>query len=443
MKTLFRLIIIGILLYLGYNYVKENHPSIAAEIQPVLEKVREISGDLMSEIQQDSKPGTKEKQEKNYTTRDQSQKGNTSVTHTSEMQNAPGSRNQQKEKPSQGAEKSSEPAESKNYNNTAKESAEAGWIKEITRKYSPSSWKLLKYYDELPGKISAQSDNKDYVINSSKPVDTYHYVNYDSKVACVNSMSTNVHEIAHAYHNLKAYDYANQTNTILKWENTRGYIYISPTEGYLVSFPKELLFPSRELAHRIPASRRTFRFDTYINGNNSTQSDGVFGLLNELYAYYFDSRFCYDMYEVYNELYPQPGKGLMQWITYTKSAMAAFYEFHFFIQEYLLYMKETQPADYEKLMQYTPFLKSYGALYKRYSQLVNDYEELIHREKEMLNTEGRVKAFMEGNTLWIQPAGSRKREGVELIHEDVQKLQPVLESKRYDSIKPDMASILH
>jgi hypothetical protein len=32
----------------------------------------------------------------------------------------------------------------------------------------------------------------------------------------------------------------------------------------------------------IPRNLRTFRFDTYVDGITSTQSEGVIGLLNEL-----------------------------------------------------------------------------------------------------------------------------------------------------------------
>lgn len=435
MKTFFRLIILGVLLYFGYNYVKENKPSVAAEIQPVLQKIQEVSGELMDELQHESSALVK--QEKDYAEEDQDHKGKTTVQHTSELQHAPGSKNQQKEKPSHKARDRSQEVEERNYNTTSNEKAGADWIKDITKNYSPGSWELLQYYEELPRKVSAQSEN-DYVINSSKSVDTYHYVKYHSKVACINSMATNVHEIAHAYHSLKAYDYASQNNKMLKWENTSGYIYLSPTEGYPVSFPRKLLFPSRELAGRIPASRETFRYDTYITGTNFTQDDGVFGLLDEFHAYYLDSRFCYDMYEVYKKIYPRPGNGLIKWITHTQSTMAAFYEFHFFIQEYLLYMKEKHPENFEQLMQYAPFRQAYGAIYERYHQLVNDYRNLIVSKKERLNKEGKAEAVVEGNVLWIQYPGSSSKEGVKIIIDDVKKLQTVLESNRYEPIQKEV-----
>ncbi len=431
MKKLFGIIVLGILLALAYNYTRENKPLVKAKVHAILHELDEVSDDIKESVRE--KPGPMEEPKEDRTA-ENNRSGNATLHSNATLQHNPPSEELTKENHSNQTKDRTRAVNKKSMPSTANEKATSRWIRGITQRSSPQSWQILQYYDDLPQEVSAPSGD-DRVMSSSKSVGTWHYVKYQSKLSCLKSMGTNVHEIAHAFHHLKVYDVAGRTNRILKWENARGYIYLSPTEGYLVSFPKEMLFPSRAIAGRIPLSRRTFRFDTYITGNNSTQSSGVFGLLDELQAYYHGSRFRYDVFEAYEELYPQPGKGLMKWITNSQSSMAAFHEFYFFIQEYLLYMKERYPANFERLMSYAPFCQAYKAVYNRYHQLIMHYRQRIYQELERLNKSGKAEAHIEDGVLWIQPEGSLRREGVNLLHEDVEKLQPVLESNRYKSIR--------
>jgi len=440
MKAFFQLILLSVLLYFGYNYVKENKTEVKSKVYTVVRELEKAAGELKDELQEEldhiNIPENNPKEHDLPQANGPVYQSTESLHHHSHPR-AEANGNPPGKKPPRV-----QPAQSKDTYNKANEKARSGWIMEATRKHSPDSWVLLQDYEGLPHKVSAKS-GKDYVMNSQKTVDTYHYVHYDSKLSCLKSMSTNVHEIGHASYSLKPYMYANQQDRSLEWENVRGYIYLSPGEGYLVSFPKKMLFPSRELAGRIPYSLRSFRFDTYINGNTSTQNEGIFGLLDEFHAYYLGSRFSYDMYEVYNKLYSQPGKGLFQWITSITSNMAAFYEFHFFMQEYLLYMKEAYPGKFEQLMRYTPFRKAYRAVYHHYHQLVGDYKQLIVSEMERLNKQGEAKAYIKDGEFWIQPAGSLRRRGVRIFNADVEKLEPVLESSRYKPLQSVLNQKFH
>jgi len=431
MKKLFGIIVLGILLALAYNYTRENKPLVKAKVHAILHELDEVSGDMKENVREKPDPMEEPAEDR---TAENNHSGNATLHSNATLQHNPPSEELAEDNAAHRTTDKARTTNKKRMPSSANEKATSRWIKSITQRSSPKSWQILQYYDDLPQEVSAPSgDNR--VMSSSKSVGTWHYVKYQSKLACLKSMGTNVHEIAHAFHHLKVYELAGQTNRILKWENARGYIYLSPTEGYLVSFPKEMLFPSREIAARIPLSRRTFRYDTYITGSNSTQSSGIFGLLNELQAYLHGSRFKYDVLEAYEEFYPQPGKGLMKWISNSQSSMAAFHEFHFFMQEYLLYMKETYPENFESLMSYAPFCQAYEAVYNRYHQLLLDYRQRISREVERLNESGKAEARIEDGVLWIQPQGSFKREGVNLVHEDVEKLQPVLESNRYKSLR--------
>ncbi len=311
------------------------------------------------------------------------------------------------------------------------------WIKEVTRKYSANSWELLQQYESLPSNISI-SNGKGGGISSQKTVTTYHYLDFDTKEAMLSSMSTNVHEIAHGHCSLYAYKYAKKNGLNMNWENVQVFMYISPTDYYYISVPKNQLFPSKELINVIPSNLRTYRYKTYITGNTSTQSEGVVGLLDEFHAYYLGSKFNFDMLEVYKAYGYSEAEGVKDWIKNTQSEMSAFYEFKFFILEYLRYMKKQYPADYKSLMQNENFVGAYISIHKAYRKLTENYFADINKEIHKAKSSGKYKLSLENNTFWIQKANSYKSSGTKIISKDVELLQPILSSNKYDAVLSDM-----
>ncbi len=315
-------------------------------------------------------------------------------------------------------------------------SANTEWIKESTGRYSPDSWYLLMSYDSLPVFSSAPLPNGG-AVSSQKTAETFSYLRGRTRIELLSSMEKNVHEIAHGYFDQNMFRYLLDNNLDFNPDNAQGLIYISPHQSFFVSFPFNAMFPSGDLAIVIPADLRTYRFDTYINGTTSTQSDGVIGLLNELHAYYLGSRYCFDMLEAYKTAAGSDEAGLFEWVTHTQSTMSAYYEFDFFISEYLLFMKRKYPQNYELLRSYDPFRESYIILRTLYNELIDKYVGRINAEMGLLNSSGYAEARLADGWLWVKTGSSHISSGTPLFSDERKTLMPVLESRRYREVEED------
>jgi hypothetical protein len=318
----------------------------------------------------------------------------------------------------------------------AERSANTQWLKEATEKYSPDSWYLLMSYDSLP-ESSSVSLLKGGIVSSKKTIETFRFLRGRARIDLLISMETNVHEIAHGYFDQNIFKYIRDNNIGFNPDNANGYIYISPHLGYFISFPLEAMFPSSELSEAIPDNLRTYRYDTYINGTTSTQSDGIIGLLNELHAYYCGARFCYDMLEAYKAASGSDASGLFEWVTHSQSSMSAYYEFDFFISEYLLLMKKKYPDNYDLLRSYPPFSESYMTLKKLYSDLIDRYLDRINTEMNILNSKGDTEVRLKSDWLWVRSGSSHVSSGTPLFSDERIILLPVLEGRRYREIRND------
>jgi hypothetical protein len=163
------------------------------------------------------------------------------------------------------------------------------------------------------------------------------------------------------------------------FDNINQGFYQGTQEKFWIQIDKKYIFPSRQLVTTIPSNLITFRFDLYINGTSSTQQDGVIGLLDEMNAYYLGSRFEFDMLPVYKELYPTDY--LNKWVGASQSSMTAFFEFDFFIKEYLLYAKNYRPDTYNYLLNNNDFRNTYLKICAKFGALKTTYEMRVNKEK--------------------------------------------------------------
>ena len=255
------------------------------------------------------------------------------------------------------------------------------WILDRMQSHSPSSVQLLTSYDKRPSRL--EIDRGGTVISSSKTTDALYFLDASDYESALISMSTNVHEIGHAYGGLLHYAElmsCNCTKTI-EFEDIQQGFYHAPGEEYWIEIEEEYIFPSNELSETISYDLQTFRYDTYIEGTSSTQADGVIGLLDELNAYYLGSKYQYDMLPVYKEVFGSDY--LDRWVMHSASEMTAFFEFDFFIKEYLLYAKNYAPTTYNYLKNSPDFRRAYQTTHTKYRQLTNAYVAKIELEKNV------------------------------------------------------------
>jgi hypothetical protein len=318
--------------------------------------------------------------------------------------------------------------------------ANVSWIKEATMTYSPDSWYMLMKYESLPESAETTADDGS-IVTSGKPTDTFHYLRGRTKIDFLSSMEKDIHESAHGYFDQNVYQYLLENNLKMISGDACGSIYISPEKHFYISFPFKALFPSHELAAVIPEDLRTYRFGTYIEGSTSTQSDGVIGLLNELHAYYLGSKYCFDMLEPYKSAAGSDAAGLFEWVNHSQSSMSAFYEFDFFIREYLLLMKKKNAADYAMLKSDRSFTEAYLTLRQLYKELIDNYQSRIGYEMKRLNSSGEQIAKINNEWLWVKSGRSNVSSGTPIFSDERKILMPVLDSRRYRNIAEDFPDL--
>jgi hypothetical protein len=312
------------------------------------------------------------------------------------------------------------------------------WVKDATRIVSPYSWHMLMQYEALPPVChSVLACGR--VMEMTKPAETFHYLSGDNVFDVICRMSSNIHEISHSYSRLNMFRYARENQITLEMKDEGRLLYISPSESYLVTFPREYLFPSSRLEKTIPEDRRTLRYNTYISGNTSTQVHGVIALLDELNAYFLGSRFRYEMLEAYKIAGNTPAEGFFEWVADAQGTMGAFFEMDYFILEYLLFMKSNFPRHYDLLRSNKSFAEAWWSVRNSYSNLVAGYFQTIMHESKGINHSGEYTMGIENNRLWMNRTDSGSPSRRLIISSAMDKLLPVLKSDRFREIEKDFS----
>lgn len=443
MKTILKLVFLGAIVFLAWKYLNHNNIDVKERLSDVLVRAQNEWGDLRSTTEEKTiSPQTESEKE----TFDSQEEENTEKTKNNTRPEITHYRTNQKTSlEEEGNEKEEAITREKNRVKLADiqsqqyetENFNIEWVKTVTRKYSPDSWQLLMLYDELPQNPEAPSVDGE-TISSHKSAETFHYLGGSGGIELLSSMSDNVHEIAHGYFNQNVYHYALEKGLMLDFDKVEGFIFVSPQKSFFISYPQNPLFPSKLLAAEIPSNLRTFRFDTYITGNTSTQDNGVIGLLNEFHAYYLGSKFDFEMLDAYKIAAGSDAPGFFAWVNNSQSSMSAFYEFDYFIREYLLYMKGSFPSAYLELISYRPFIDAYRSVYKSYDELISKYQLEIESEMDRLNKSGEAEATIKDKYLWLRYGQSNRRNGTQMFSDAKELLMPILVSDRYSGISSDL-----
>jgi len=314
------------------------------------------------------------------------------------------------------------------------ESENMQWTKEVTERYAPNAWSLLMLYDALPSYQEVESVDE-MVMTTQKTASTFAYLDGGSATELLGEMATNVHEIAHGFCSQYVFNHAREKGLKMNWDDASLAYYLSPARIYMITFPKASLFPSAELVPEIPRDLRTYRFDTYVNGRTSTQSEGVLGLLDEFHAYYLGSRCGYDLLDAYILAEGSVAMGFLEWIRALQSTMTAYWEFDFFIREYLLHMRTHYPEDYALLVRRGEFADAYRGFRNAYSDLVSKYVARITETAERLEALGEAEVTIEDVMVWISYTGASHKQGVTFFDDAKAILEPVINSRRYDQVE--------
>jgi hypothetical protein len=281
--------------------------------------------------------------------------------------------------------------------------------------HSPSSFSLVNEINSMPQNISFSKDDR--TIQTKKNVTESMYLQLEDIMMALHSCNILTHEYCHFMNTILGMEYqlSNSTSqtTGLNWD---GY-YISPFQTYFISYDKKKIFASSKLIKVIPDSLKTFRFSPYIDGNIGTQQNGIFGLLNEYCAYLFGTKCTFELYPAYCE---NKRLGYVDWDMDMQGTMDAYYEFEFFIKEYLLYAYNYNRESYNYLKSLSNFKEVYLQIHSEFQNLNTLY---LKKRKELI-----VKYSKEKNQLLKMSKNDSEIKN---------KLIPIFNSDRYARISSD------
>jgi hypothetical protein len=254
---------------------------------------------------------------------------------------------------------------------------------ELLRTCSPTGFHIIDTYANAPtsyklGSTSITIGKSDFTV----------WIEGTTPREIAQSLNTAVHETCHGYTSLLGYKYLTERGDARYAEDIFLY-YTGGNEGILVYGTKT--FPSREMANTFSARQKTFRFEAYITPKDSsqgTQVNGVYGLLDELNAYYCGTRVSFDLLPFYEERMPDTPKTWFQYFEQVNGTYYAFLEFKLYIAKYLVYAREKHPDVYEGIMNNDAFRKAFARIDKNWSDLIREYYAAKPKIAEKLRARG-------------------------------------------------------
>ncbi len=219
------------------------------------------------------------------------------------------------------------------------------------------------------------------------------YVDSRDEAGIINEFSTVIHELLHGY---------NDTDS-------KGHNYfIEP--GVKITVPTDSYYASSEIDKMVPKARRDsiLRYSLYVSGKSTLHtmglkidtgikeghvmscSMGIFGMVEELDAYYYGALCAYEQLPYFESAYgKENAEGLEAYTEELAGETVAFYEFRLFIGWYLLYAKKNKPDIYKKTHDNKALRVAFTLIYKK-------YEDLIAKAQERMDL---LKQFIEPNVL--------------------------------------------
>jgi hypothetical protein len=221
-------------------------------------------------------------------------------------------------------------------------------------------------------------------------------------------------------------------------------------EGYFVTQGIEIatkvgpVYNSIELNKFVPDSLKTliFRYDTYVGAKKngiwiSSQSEGIYGMLNEFTAYYHGTKASMDLFDYYYKNRSDGYQNEDEWGNYladVASTHFAYYEFRLFMSWYLQYAKLHYPKVYEGCMENRNLRLAFTLVDDLYGQLLTDYHTMLDQLIVNLNKEGEKVSLTNGSlgTMFTVHTGKGGSYGKGIFEDEIQFLKGLLEDKQHD-----------
>lgn len=299
----------------------------------------------------------------------------------------------------------------------------------IMQQYAPEEYEILKRYKSLPNNLVRKTKNGG-TMTSTAGDDVLMFIDFESEAAMLGSMSTNTHELNHMLTSGWFWEWA-RVNNVATGTNLTYYFYIKPGTEFPVDTDLKF-FPSAVLTKVIPQKQITYRFETYINGTSSTQAHGLLGLLGEYNSYFHGLKTSMQLRPAFlNAGKEKPAKNYTNWLMDAGGSSEAYYEFRFFIFEYLLYARTHYPDLYKSLKTEGWFAAVFNAISEEYYSYLKSWQYEVTEGYMRFAEKNKIESLSTpGVRILFGGAGSFS--GLVVRTEDYYKLFDVLHSTRYD-----------
>lgn len=256
---------------------------------------------------------------------------------------------------------------------------------QLLKQYDPSGYAIVKAYYDTPasfrvGKTSVSlGGNIDFVV----------FLHGASDADIAKDLNTVVHEICHLYTQRLAYKSLQNTPHLYDRKKHYSLFFINPKQSILVTQTK--VFPSKEIAQIIPKELRTFRFSTYVSPSQKsqgTQVEGIYGLLDELNAYYQGLKNSMNLYDYYVKETKQTPTDWFNFFAEIDATYYAYTEFKFYILKYLQWAQKNHPSVYRDIVNNKSFKAAYKAIDQGFGESIAQYFALRKKILEQLKNKG-------------------------------------------------------
>lgn len=209
-------------------------------------------------------------------------------------------------------------------------------------------------------------------------------------------LNTAVHETAHSHNTfvgMQRLQASGQFDTVAM---SAGLVYLSADDDVLLVHRK--VFPSLAFADEVPMDLRDSRYDTYIGAAassiQSTQSSGVYGLIDEWNAYFLGTRSAVRAAQYYQGKQLR-AKNVLNYMGEVDGSLFAYPQFKYFILAWLDYSARNQPRLYQELMQDESFKQAYVGIDTYFAALVEEYRGIRMQLLDQLRAAGESVEFDE------------------------------------------------
>ena len=237
------------------------------------------------------------------------------------------------------------------------------------RDYDPEGYQIMKAYYQAAVEYEFGGVNISLAPQTAYEV----YIDSSSLHHLLRSLNTVVHEASHGYTHHTVFRYLEKDKIDYEWGKHFSLFYINKDEQLLVKHTPT--FPSSRLHGSIPDSIQTSRYETYIypSAEITTQTIGIYGLLDEWHAYYHGTKNSVRLLPYYQR-YSRNNHDL--WVNYfigVHGTYLSYLEFKLFILHYLMYAEKYEAEIFEEIMANESFRVACTQIDSLFSALMTDF----------------------------------------------------------------------